>query len=184
MTSNPTRPAPAPGRLEVAREENAVLMRVIGLGNMNISLTMVDFVKTSLTDGYTHFALDLAQCQGMDSTFMGTIVALDQRVRRAKGWLCLLNVSEENRKLLELLGVWGLVPIRERFPIQAVETEHLELGGDAKRRLAHIRRAHEHLLAVDERNRERFGHFLSGLEEEMRSRSARPDKPAPPSPEA
>ncbi|MBN2712454.1 MAG: STAS domain-containing protein [Planctomycetes bacterium] len=164
--SKQSRPKP-PGYIEVAREGNSVLIRVVGLGNMNISLTMKDFVKESLAAGFRKFALDLDKCSGMDSTFMGTIIAINFRVNEQGGWLCLLNVNEECRKLLKMLGVWGLVPVKERFVIESVETECLLPGGDPARRMKHIRIAHEHLVQIDERNHERFGSFLAALEIEM-----------------
>ena len=52
-------PPKAPGHIEVAREGEAVLLRVIDLGNMNISLTMKEFVDECLKAGYLHFAMDL-----------------------------------------------------------------------------------------------------------------------------
>jgi anti-sigma B factor antagonist len=176
----PTNPRPA-GYIEVARQEGMVLLRIHGLGNMNISLTLQDFARASLEAGYTHFAIDLDPCEGMDSTFMGTLVSMEGLVREQGGWLCLINVSAENRRLLKMIGVWGLIPVRERFPLVAFETEHLEPDENPERRIDHIRAAHEHLVAVDERNRERFGRFLETLEKEIEeNRSAAEAPPAKP----
>jgi anti-anti-sigma factor len=169
-------PAPKPaGSIEVAREGKGVLIRVVGLGNMNISLTMKDFVKESLKAGYSSFALDLSDCKGMDSTFMGTIVGINFRVKEAGGWLCLTNPTAECRKVLQLLGVWGLVAVREEFAIDSVETECLLPTVDANRRMKHIKTAHENLIQIDERNADKFGKFLAALEQEMQSRSEDPD---------
>jgi len=160
--------SPPASQIQVAHEGQAVLMQVVGLGNMNISLTLNDFATSSLQEGYKHFALDLAQCRGMDSTFMGTISGMQTEIKNHGGWICLLNVSEYNRKLLETIGLWRLISVKEEFPIDPVETQQLESVGNATRRLAHIRKAHEELVAIDERNRERFGRFLAALEEDMK----------------
>lgn len=167
-------PKPA-GYIQVARMEQAVLLRIMGLGGMNIAPTMNDFVTSCLESNYRHFALDLASCVGMDSTFMGTIVGIARNIKEAGGWVCMLNVSEDNQRLLDLIGVWQFVPVKDTFPIEDVETECLLPDIDTKRRLLHIREAHENLVAIDERNRDRFGRFLSALEQEMTETKANPD---------
>lgn len=160
-------PRPVGGHLEVARTDQAVLMRVVDLGNMNISLTLYDFVQASLESGFRHFALDLTACTGMDSTFMGTMVGLARSIRERRGWLCLCNVSEENRRKLSLLGVSKFVPVKEELLLQDVEMTRLTPEDDPARRLALIKEAHETLVAIDERNRQRFGLFLAALASEM-----------------
>lgn len=175
-------PTPPPGYLEVARADKSVLIRVIGLGNMNISLTMKDFIKASLDDGYTMFVLDLTGCKGMDSTFMGTLIAVNGRVNERDGALALVNVSPENEKLLRMLGVWGLICVQPSYALDPVETECLLPGGDAKRRMKLIHTAHKHLVEIDDRNRAKFGAFLAGLEKELDCSPPSDDNSAPPSP--
>jgi anti-anti-sigma factor len=153
--------------IEVARQGKGVLIRVHGLGNMKISLTMSDFVNASLSADYLNFALDLAQCRGMDSTFMGTIISIARAIADADGWLCLINVSAQNRDLLDMIGVSRFINFREGFKLETVEMECLLPDNDPSRRIRLIRRAHEHLVEIDARNRERFGRFLAALEEEM-----------------
>jgi len=171
MPDAETQPPRSPGHIAVARQGTAVLLRVVGLGNMNISYTMKEFVDQSLQSGYRHFAMDLARCLGMDSTFMGTIVGMARRIGQHQGWLCMLNVSAQNQALLDMIGVARFVACKDSFPLAGVETERLDWDADPVARLAHIRRAHEHLVAIDERNRERFGRFLEGLRTEMQGLS-------------
>ncbi len=160
------------GYLKIARQEGAALCRVMGLGNMHVSYTLCDFITNQFGHGGRNFAIDLKECTGMDSTFMGGLVGLNEKAKTAGGWICLLNVSEVNRKLLEMIGVWGIVPVKEAFALQEVETETLLPEDNPKARIKHIKRAHEHLVKVDERNRERFGRFLQTLEEEMNAEAS------------
>lgn len=153
--------------LAVARDDSTVLVRVIGLGNMHISLTLKDFVKSEIAEGYVHFVLDFSACRGLDSTFMGTLIALNGRINEQEGWLCLVNVGGECEKQLKLLGIWGLLPVCAGIDLKPVETECLLPGGDAARRLELIHQAHEHLVGIDERNQERFGTFLGELAAEL-----------------
>ncbi len=171
-------PPPSPGHIEVAREGVSVLLRVVGLGNMNISLTMSDFVDESLRSGFRHFAMDLARCTGMDSTFMGTLVGMSRKIREHKGWLCMLNVSRAHHELLDMVGAVRFMSCKEDFPLVSVETERLNPDRDPARRLTHVRKAHEHLVAIDERNHERFGRFLERLNEEMKDAPGLPEEDA------
>lgn len=166
----------APGHLEVARTGDNVLLRVLGLGNMNISLTLNDFVDESLQCGYRHFALDLGDCLGMDSTFMGTVVGAARRIHESGGWHCMLNVPKHCRDLLEMIGAAEFLVCKDNFPLAEVETEPLLPDRDSLRRLRLIKQAHENLVAIDARNLERFGHFLAALETEMNATA--PDEAA------
>lgn len=153
--------------IEVARQERTVLLRIHGLGNMNISHVLHEFVEAQLKLEYKNFVVDLDPCKGMDSTFMGTLVGMSSAVKDKGGWLCLVNVSDQNRELLKMIGVWGLVPIKDGHDIKAVETECLRPDRRSSSRLRHIRDAHKNLVKVDERNKEKFGRFLAELEREM-----------------
>lgn len=158
---------PRQNYVEVARDGTAVLFRVHGLGNMHLSPVIAAFAEACLADGSRHFAIDLADCDGMDSTFMGNLVGMMGPIEEKGGWLCLLNISEENRDLLKMIGVWKLVRVVDSFPVDAIETECLHPDTDPAARIEHIRLAHQHLVEIDERNRERFGRFLAALEAEM-----------------
>lgn len=159
---------PAPSQyLEIARQEGAILIRVVGLGDMHLAPTMNDFFKQELREGFAHVAIDLQSCTGMDSTFMGTLAGMASRIAEQKGWICLINVSAEHRRLLEMIGVWNLLPVREQFPIKPVLTERLHPVTDTHKRIEVIHKAHQHLVDVDSKNQERFGAFLRALEQEM-----------------
>lgn len=164
-------PPPQGNRIEVAREGSSVLLRVIGLGNMNISLILCEFAEAALQAGQRQFAIDLNDCAGMDSTFMGTLVGMADRMREENGWICLVNVSPNHQKLLRQIGAWGMLSVRATFEIDPVETEVLLPGGDPEKRLTCIRYAHQKLIEIDERNRERFGAFLAALGTEMETGS-------------
>ncbi len=157
------------GHVEVARDGHTILLRAVGLGNMRISFTMRDFVETAVAEGYTCFLVDLSHCRGMDSTFMGTLVHMNQTVHAQKGHLRLINVAPSNRALLDQLGVTQIVPVKESVPLQPIEFEMLPPDTDEAKRLENIRLAHQHLVRIDERNHERFGAFLAALEREMES---------------
>lgn len=155
-------------RIVVSRATDAVIVSVFGLGNMFLAPTLRSFVETELKQGFTNFVIDLTHCEGMDSTFMGTFIGLSNQVR-SYGWFCLVNVSEDNRRLLKMLGVSHFVDVRdERFPIPEGKTTALYPTADPYVRTQQIRDAHKLLIQVNPENAALFAPFIEELENETR----------------
>lgn len=162
---------PQPGadnRLQVSRAEDAVLIQVFGLGNMFLAPTLHALVESELNAGFTNFIVDLKFCSGMDSTFMGTFIGLSTKVKQSYGWFCLVNVSDENRRLLKMLGVMHMVSVHEG-EVPAVEgvTTTLLPTADPYLRQKQIHSAHRNLMDAEPENIKRFGPFIQALEAEM-----------------
>ena len=195
--------------IEVARAKDTVLFRVIGLGSVNNAGTLWDFAERSMIEGWHRFAIDLSECMGLDSTFLGTLVGLSQEIgervqalegrpggapqpssdaeadtetdgetdgeaetngsgRGGKGWVTVLNCSEANRELFEIVGADRFVRFRSIAEMEPIETE--PLAGEApslEKRLQLVRRSHQHQKVIDRRNEERFGAFLERLAAEL-----------------
>lgn len=160
-----------PNRVEAARVGEAFLFRVVGLATVHTALPLWDFVEQAMANGCRCFAFDLAECKGLDSTFMGTMVGISLDVRELageKGWVCALNVSEANLELLRLVGADRFLRFKSNLKMEPIETEPLTPEGfTLEKRIALVKRAHENLLAIDRRNEERFGDFLRYLAAEL-----------------
>lgn len=155
-------------RLVVSRADDAVLVQVFGLGNMFLAPTLQTFVESELNAGFLNFVVNLQDCQGMDSTFMGTFIGLSAEIRRRFGWFCLVNVSDENKRLLRMLGILNLVSIHEgNFPVAEGKSTVLYPSEDPYTRQKQIHSAHRMLIEADPQNVQRFGPFIKALEEEM-----------------
>lgn len=156
--------------LKVSRADEAVLIQVHGLGNMYLAPTLQSFVESEMNAGFLSFIVDLKHCQGLDSTFMGTFIGLSMMVKNKFGWFCLVNVSEDNRRLLKMLGIIHLVSIHEgEFPVAEGEMTTLNPTNDPYVRQKQIHGAHRLLMDADPANQARFGPFIKALEEEMLS---------------
>lgn len=160
---------PAGGNyLKVARADEAVLVQVFGLGNMFLAPTLQTFVESEVNSGFLNFIVDLEHCQGLDSTFMGTFIGLSTMIKKKFGWFCLVNVSEENRRLLKLLGVINMISIHDGvIPVNDGEKTILNPTTDPYVRQKQIHGAHRLLMDADPANKERFGPFIKALEEEL-----------------
>ncbi len=138
---------------------------------MNNAPVLWDFAVKAMEAGSCRLAFDLAECRGLDSTFLGMLAGLSQEANdRAgeDGWVCAFNVSDANRELFSIIGVDKYVHFRATFPLEPIETQPL-IGEDAspKRRYEIVRRAHENLVGIHKRNEARFGAFLESLAAEM-----------------
>ena len=162
-------PQPGAGNhLRVSRAEDAVLIQVVGLGNMFLAPTLQALVESELRAGFRNFVVDLQKCSGMDSTFMGTFIGLSTQVKNSYGWFCLVHVSEENMRLLKMLGVLHMVSIHDgEFPMADGEATVLQPTNDPYVRQKQIHSAHRLLLDADPENEKRFGPFIKALEAEM-----------------
>ena len=179
------------GRIEVARAGDTVIFRVVGLGSVRGAGALWEFAERSMSEGRSRFAVDLGECKGLDSTFLGMLVGLAQRAEERsgpkgtgsgpprggdnvvdptspKGWVAVFNCSEANRELFEIVGADRYVRFRSVAEMEPIETEALEGGTQSlEERFALVRRAHENLISIDRRNEKRFGEFLRCLAAEL-----------------
>lgn len=162
-------PKPGAGNcLRVSRAEDAVLIQVIGLGNMLLAPTLQALVESELRSGHRNFIVDLRDCCGMDSTFMGTFIGLSTLVKNAYGWFCLVHVSDENMRLLKMLGVLHMVNVHEgKLPLPEGTPTVLQPTSDPYVRLKQIDSAHRNLVDANPENRKLFGPFIDEINRAM-----------------
>ena len=182
--------------MELSCSGDVVYLRVVGLGNAARSVSVRDIGDSLIRRGYDRIVVDLGTCRGLDSTFMGTLVALAAGIMDARELaerrraaeteagtpplpldlpacvpLVLCNVAEHVVVQLRTLGLLGVDSLRlmvdpVEFPACAFEALP-DKPGSPDRRLAVIREAHERLMELDERNEARFGPFLRQMLAEM-----------------
>jgi len=167
LASKPALPPPS-SHVEVARTHQTVIFRVIGLGNMRAAMGLMGFSEAMLEQGYSRFAFDLTECRGLDSTFMGAMVGLAADAAEHDGWVSVVNASEPNTELLQIVGADKFIRMRGDLHMEPIETTRLpEVTLKPQERLELVRRAHERLVEIDKRNEERFGSFLRQLTSDL-----------------
>lgn len=175
-SSSPSKPS----NFEVARAGDAVYVRVSGLGNMGNAPVLKAFVDKMLEEGYRRFVVDLGPCRGIDSTFMGTLLDVATSAREgAKPYkksladsdegepgVLLVNVDDHCRKQLVSVGLDAFLPIAGEKAVlpPGLELRALESADVApQERLKLVLKAHQELVAIDQRNEAKFGAFLKDL---------------------
>jgi len=114
--------------------------------------------------------VDLAQCTGMDSTFMGLLVGTSSIMKADSRRLVVVNPSELCAKLLDMLGVSEVLPVLAHC--SAPEVTFIDLGEGAiavgtLQRMEVIRRAHHALSGVNAANQVKFAAFITALEADL-----------------
>ena len=178
MSERPGAKSPS-GVFRIARQGDAVYVRVIGLATMTNSVTFKDFADRMADEGFRRFIIDLAECRGVDSTFMGLMLGL-ARPPREKGKeappdaLTIVNAGAHCRKQMESIGLHRLLRIQAdpaEIP-RGLELHDLpEAETSSIARLKLIMKAHQDLIAIDKKNEEKFGAFLRDIQKNLGDRA-------------
>lgn len=172
-----------PGSILVGCFGDVAWIRVEGSGNHLNSDRVRDFARRRISEGCETFVVDLANCPGMDSTFMGTLtsIALEMKRRGKPGAVDVVNANPRNRQSLIKLGLQNLIRIdedgtawREERELVARNLSQPLSGADLDRqeRLEMVMEAHEALVKANSENRSRFQDVLEYLQKDLESNSA------------
>lgn len=147
-----------------------------GKGSFLNSPAVKEFGEFRIMRDEMCLVIDLKACTGMDSTFMGTLAGLANRLAEKGGVLQVAGADEKNRRSLEDLGLDFLMTIN---PEQAVWIGVEDKARDLlKPKVAgikagtilhtrHILEAHEILSDANDENRRKFSGVVDYLGEEL-----------------
>jgi len=165
--------------LRVAVCNATALVCVRGQGSFKVAPTLKRFALSAIEKGCRLLLLDMGECVGMDSTFMGVIAGLATRLRDDDGGgLVVLNLTPKTMDLLKTLGLDRLVAAHEEGDLSPalktrlsvlVEPSVLEVLDASKRlSLETMLEAHQNLVDLTSENRPRFLSVLDYLSEDLR----------------
>ena len=168
----------------VACADHDVFVRVIGRGTYQNAQPVRQFGKDWMEKSCPCFHFDLAECAGMDSTFLGVLagLGLKLRARGQTGGLHFFNADKRILQSCQSLGLDQLACMESGAPDAAAcrfppESEFLELPDTDLAALTKTRdkeatsrlmlEAHEDLCRADGRNEEKFRDVKQLLREEV-----------------
>lgn len=145
------------------RQHGQVWLRIDGRGSHQNTCELKAHVQQQIeSHGGQRVIVDLVSCTGMDSTFMGMLRCLSNRLESAGGALHVIHAGSRNIELLRGLGLDHLFTVDEH-------EEHLAPGTIApemqplnkvevckEEKTSVCLEAHEALVAADERNAPKF----------------------------
>ncbi len=162
------------GYIAVAIIGQNVYLKPVGLATQDNSLGIPDFLEAMFRAGCTSVSFDLSECTGMDSTFLGVIAAAAKSAPHLPGKsVVILNADERLVRMLMRVGLLPLVAVHqdEVEPPEDMELRRIDfvhLPRTEVERLETIKRLHQELVELNERNRQVFGSFIDMLNEELR----------------
>jgi anti-sigma B factor antagonist len=164
--------------ISACHENEFSWIRCEGKGSFVNSPMLKDWCEEEIKAGVTCIVVDLEECKGMDSTFMGTMAGLAMRLLKLPGGkLQVAEPSERNRKSLEDLGLdvlmeidpqeasWQDLKENVRSNLVACKASEENLGQGV-----HVLDAHRKLCEADDRNAQKFGTVLDYLEAEVKAK--------------
>lgn len=166
LSANPT--------ILVGCAEDTVWLRVIGKGTFQTSSGLKQYAKRMIARGYRLFIVDLAECEVMDSTSMGTLagLALNLKEEVGGGLLQVIRCNPRNTSLLCNLGLDQLFTVlAEDDPATPVPPASAEMESTPAPKPANAQEmleAHQALVEADQGNFVRFQDVLELLAKETK----------------
>ena len=158
--------------LQAAFADDILFIRVIGRGSFKVAAPMKQFIATAC-DKHTvkTVVLDLAECIGMDSTFMGVLAGLSGRLKSTDHTLELINLSEKNANLLATLGVDQVLAFYSHahgHDVPEPQAASLSTDQASKKEMAETAlQAHQNLVQISAENKPRFKRVIELLKEDV-----------------
>ena len=168
--------------LTAAYIDHTAVLHVEGRGSFKISPPMKQFIhKVIETQSANRILVDMSDCTGMDSTFMGVLAGLACMIKSKPAYhFKLINLSDKNKKLLVTLGVDRVLDFsmshtdeeQEMLDSPSGDTQALEADFTDKLNAAKTTlEAHETLVNINPANYNKFKSVLDFLQEDVRSLS-------------
>lgn len=163
--------------ISVGCAENRVYVRIIGRGTFQNSQPLRLFALQKIDEGQVEFVLDLGQCQGMDSTFLGVLAGIGLRLRQngKVASVHIININPRNLDLLQTLGLDRLFTMNTSTPPPMPEADYRLLPDTDLTQITHpldkdetadlMIEAHDNLMRADERNAPKFRELTRFLRE-------------------
>jgi len=167
----------ADSSISVGEYDGFSWIRPHGKGSFLNSPALKSYCENRLAAGEKLLVVDLADCSGMDSTFMGTLAGMAARLSASEGGhLQIADPGERNRRSLEDLGLDFLMEIDPpaaawRGTLESIRNDlrplHQQTEPERVQRTLHVLEAHQTLSGISEKNARGFANVVGMLEAEL-----------------
>lgn len=147
-------------KILMAAENNQYNIKVEGRATFEVSSPLRNIALKLRNSPVSGVFIDLENCTGMDSTFIGILAMLGLAAKEQNAPAIILNANENNRKLLNGLGLHKI------FTYSETENKDLENKKwqdhspqekqDSLETAKTVLNAHETLMDIDQSNVQRF----------------------------
>jgi len=161
-----------------------VYVRIVGRGTFQNGQPLRRYAMEMLGRGCDQFFVDLNQCQGMDSTFLGVLAGIGLRLSQGghAGKIHVVNVSARNVELLQTLGLDRLFDVNfvgrdhthHMFPTETTfqmlpDSDLVDTSKSLNKRdtANFMLESHNNLVKADPRNAPKFQDLTKFLREKV-----------------
>ena len=139
----------------ISRDNGEYHIKVEGRANFECSPPLRNFAH-SLEDCKGIF-IDLSECAGMDSTFMGILAMLGLKAKKCGYTVSIVNADGNMKNLLNGLGIQKIFNYVEISEIESTQKwEDTGKSTDKTEKAETVLEAHETLMKVDKENIPKF----------------------------
>ncbi|MEY3395557.1 MAG: hypothetical protein RL346_1793 [Verrucomicrobiota bacterium] len=162
--------------IKVGKFEGFSWIRCEGKGSFLNSMAMKEFGDARIRAGVERLVVDLEECTGMDSTFMGTLAGMAARISEHGGKLQVTAASEKSCHSLQDLGLDFLMEINvgdslwsglEEKARDLLKPKVAGIKAGTVMHTRHVLEAHEILSRANESNERKFSGVVDMLGEEL-----------------
>ena len=152
-------------------------LQLNGRGSFKISTVMKKYITRAVEEENASLVrIDMLNCIGMDSTFMGVVAGLSGRLKKKGVQTILINLDEKNANLLKTLGIDHVVQFSMidgsdnscACAKKGVDTELLGLTETQQETASTMLTAHQTLTDLNDENIDRFKNVINLLEEDLK----------------
>lgn len=154
--------------LLIVHNKGVYTIIVEGRANFDYGLALRDFAK-NMDHDFTAIAIDLRNCLGMDSTFMGIMAMIGLKAKKNNVQVEILNADEANKYLLEGLGLDKLFTFANKDTCNICD-EAIAPDTDASSLLTKAETvvdAHRTLTRIDKENIPKFEKVIEFAQEDV-----------------
>lgn len=156
-------------RVEVGIQDRDAYVRVHGRATFKVGPSLKQFGTLAIDQGCSRIIVEMQECVGMDSTFMGILAGLSTVIRKSNGEIVMRGLSEKNLFLLKMLGLVHLVTIEDHVPGALPVTGRVLPAADDKGKMTQAMiTAHEALIEVAPDNIVKFKDVIAYLKEDLK----------------
>ena len=151
-------------------------VKAIGRATFECVAPLRDLAKTLDTVDFRQIDIDLADCQGMDSTYMGVLAMMALRAKKINAEIAIYNASELNRNSLFGLGLKRLFQFKSG-PVAMEEQNSVGPAGPADQ-ITHattVLEAHKTLMDVDKGNVSKFEKVVDFVQKDLDRLNRKPE---------
>lgn len=150
--------------MQVGLAGSTVWVRITGRGTFQNSTGLKQFAEEMRRRGHRDFVVDLADCELMDSTFLGTLAGIALALGQG-GRLTAVRPNARNRDVLGNLGLDRIFTVTDHLPEPLPgRLQSAASGGPPDAQRETIVEAHENLVAASPENAVRFKDVLEFLQ--------------------